>query len=287
MTEPESYSVAMWALEKGTWYRVCHHELVNGMNSSIVNNIGKILLVVFSFALISGCNEEWVSISRVETLIIGVSTDYRPFEFIKNGKIIGFDIDLANYVGKKLKKNVKLRDMPFSELIGSLKAQEVDMVISAMSVDEKREQYVDFSNPYYITKLVLLLRSDSQFPGLDALHDAAVGVIIGTTLENFIENYSHSHNINMKIVRFQNYVGAMAELNDKKIDAIVVEQAQAIHFVREGHYKFIFQQINGYGVDSYAVALPKNSILLDEVNEILEEMMENGTLDEMKKKWLE
>jgi amino acid ABC transporter substrate-binding protein, PAAT family (TC 3.A.1.3.-) len=86
-------------------------------------------------------------------LIVGTSADYPPYESIDaNGNFVGFDMDLIRAVGEKLGVEVEIRDMPFDSLIASLQEGKIDAVIAAMQATAEREEKVDFTIPYRMTK---------------------------------------------------------------------------------------------------------------------------------------
>ena len=87
--------------------------------------------------------------SNKKVLTMATSADFAPFESREpSGKIIGFDIDLANAIADELGYKLEIKDMKFDGLIGALQAKRIDMVISGMSATEKRKKNVDFSTVY-------------------------------------------------------------------------------------------------------------------------------------------
>ncbi|MFP3488402.1 transporter substrate-binding domain-containing protein, partial [Staphylococcus sp. SIMBA_130] len=87
-----------------------------------------------------------------KTLVMGTSADYPPFEYIDSAQgeeIIGFDVDIANYIADELGYNVEIKDMDFSGLITALSSERVDFVLAGMTPTEERKENVDFSDIYY------------------------------------------------------------------------------------------------------------------------------------------
>ncbi|MEG2081506.1 MAG: transporter substrate-binding domain-containing protein, partial [Oscillospiraceae bacterium] len=71
-----------------------------------------------------------------ETLIIGTNAEFAPFEYLDNGKVVGFDIDLINEIGKKLDLNIKIENLSFDGLLPALQAKKVDLIIAGMTATE-------------------------------------------------------------------------------------------------------------------------------------------------------
>lgn len=87
-----------------------------------------------------------------KVLVMATSADYPPFEYVetkKSDEIIGFDVDLAKAIAKKLGLKVQVKDMDFGGLVQSLKSGQADFVLSGMTPTEKRKKNVDFSDIYY------------------------------------------------------------------------------------------------------------------------------------------
>src|SRR5689334_7915697 len=114
----------------------------------------------FILLTLQGCNVGPKSDQKI--LKLGVSADYPPFEFKQNGRIVGFDVDLAEELAKELGYTVEIQDMDFSALIPSLKTGRVDFVMSGISVNEERKKNVRFGDPYYSGKFAVVSKSDTS-----------------------------------------------------------------------------------------------------------------------------
>ena len=81
-----------------------------------------------------------------KTLRIGTDPTYAPFE-MKNaqGQLVGFDIDLANEICKRMETKCTFVESDFDALIPSLKAKKIDAIISSLSITDKRQQEIAFS----------------------------------------------------------------------------------------------------------------------------------------------
>ena len=79
---------------------------------------------------------------------VGTSADFPPFEYMENDKMLGFDIDLMNYIAARIGYGVEFVNMPFDKLIPAVVNGEVDCAISAITATDERESVVDFTRPY-------------------------------------------------------------------------------------------------------------------------------------------
>ena len=120
----------------------------------------KLLSISFALILIvsmfSACsNGEEKATGKKKVLVMGTSADYKPYEYVeasKSDEIIGFDVDVAKYIGKELGYEVKVKDMDFGGLLASLSSGKVDFVMAGMTPTAERKNNVDFTDIYFVAK---------------------------------------------------------------------------------------------------------------------------------------
>ena len=108
------------------------------------------ITMLFSMTAVVFAEETTTSGAReVDGIIkVGTCADFAPFEYMENDKILGFDIDLMNYIAARIGYDVEFVNMPFDKLIPSVVNGEVDCAISAITATDERESVVDFTRPY-------------------------------------------------------------------------------------------------------------------------------------------
>ena len=108
------------------------------------------ITMLFSMTAVAFAEETTTSGAReVEGIIkVGVNAEFPPFEYMENDKMLGFDIDLMNYIAARIGYGVEFVNMPFDKLIPSVVNGEVDCAISAITATDERESVVDFTRPY-------------------------------------------------------------------------------------------------------------------------------------------
>lgn len=128
-------------------------------------------------------------------LVVGVVSDKgMPFAIVKNNKIVGFDIEMAERFAAYLGKELVLEDMEFSSLISAAAGNKIDMIDSTLVITEERKKQIDFSDPYYelgasvfaLKKNIARYDDSSQENGamtLDDLKDKRIGVLTGSAGE--------------------------------------------------------------------------------------------------------
>ena len=94
-----------------------------------------------------------------ETIRVGVAADREPACFLTaNGEVYGFDGELARRIAISMGRQVEFIDMKFSALISALDSGKVDMIVSNVIITEEKEQMIDFSQPYFNTPVVMLVK---------------------------------------------------------------------------------------------------------------------------------
>ncbi|MEO1185076.1 MAG: transporter substrate-binding domain-containing protein, partial [Cyanobacteria bacterium J06636_27] len=122
-----------------------------------------------------------------ETLTMITSPDYPPYEFYetKGGerKIVGFDIDIANYLQKELGFKLNITQSDFNGLIPALQANRADFVMAGMTPTPERRKSVDFSIIYYEARDTIVASKSSNLTKPEDLSGKTVGVQLGTIQE--------------------------------------------------------------------------------------------------------
>ena len=219
-----------------------------------------------------------------ETITVASDIAYRPFEFTQNGKPVGFDIDLMREVGKRAGFTPEFQNVTFDGIIPGLGNNLYDAAISAMTITEEREEQIDFSDPYFNADQSLLVPSDSDIRSTDDLADATVGVQLGTTGAAQAEEFQSEGTVG-EVRTFDTIEDAFAALENGQVDAIIndlpVSQARANQ--SDGRLEIVETIPTG---EQYGIAFPKDSELVDPVNEALAEIKEDGTYEKIYKKWI-
>lgn len=249
------------------------------------NKIKIILFSIVSCLLITGCDSQKDS----NTLIVGLSSDYPPFEFQqqdgKEIKIMGFDVDLANHLAEKMDKKLVIKDMSLYSLLASLQNKNLDIVISGISPTPERRNLVDFSDIYYESQISVLFDSKKNLiKDVNELKGKVVGVQTGSTMESYInDNKSFA---DTTVLSQDSNIQLIEHLKIGRIDAILLDLEQAIAFKKlSPNFEYLQLEVsNDYG---FAVGINLKDVeLKNKINELLAQMKQDGTIESLKKKWL-
>lgn len=235
--------------------------------------------------LLAGCGTKEVSSDKTqakEVVIMGTNAEFEPFEYREDNSIIGFDVEIAQEIARKLNKTLKIEDMAFDTLVMALGTDKVDFVIAGMTATPERATQVDFSDTYFNSKQGIIVPADNTTiqDGRDLI-GKRVGVQLGTTGDLFVSDIA-----DIEVVRFQAGTQAVADLKNGKIDAVVIDMEPAKRMtVGRDELKLLDTP---FIEEEYAIAVKKdNKELLDIINETLEEMHQDGTYDAIYNKYFE
>ena len=215
-----------------------------------------------------------------EKIYIGTNAEFPPFEYMENGKIVGFDIELMKEIGKILDADIKIQDMAFDGLLPALQLKKVDVVIAGMTATEERKKTVLFTQPYYTASQVIIVKEgDNSINSFNDLKGKKVGVMLGFTGDTVVSEIE-----GVKVERFNAaYAGIMA-LKANKVDAVVLDSEPAKNYVKQN----VGLKLAEADVveEEYAIAIRKNDkALLEKIEKALSEIKANGTYDNLIKKY--
>lgn len=151
--EPEEYAIAV---KKG------NTELVNQINATLakMKEDGSYDALTNAYMPADGniVIPEAMATEGSETLIMGTNAAFAPFEYLEGTEIVGFDISLSQHIAADQGKKLEVSNMDFEALIPALSAGQIDFIAAGMSVTPERLENVDFTEPYYSSKQVIILK---------------------------------------------------------------------------------------------------------------------------------
>lgn len=240
--------------------------------------IKKIFICLLLLSMCS-CQEK----SDTSSIKLGTSPDYPPFEFKQDGKITGFDVELAKKIASDLGKNLEIYELDFNSLIPALQAGKVDFIASGLTITPERLANVDFSRIYYQAAIVGITREDVMLSKLEDLSNKRVGAQLGSIMLSFAETQKNNLE-NITISSLANNLHLLQELKLGRIDVLLLEEGQMNEILgaNPGLKAHIFPKMG----DGYAMAFTKNSSLKEQFNQSIDKLKQNGTLKNLENEWL-
>jgi len=239
--------------------------------------------MVFICTCSSNNDNSLARIRKTGYVNFAMSSGYSPFCFYNyNNELIGYDVDVAKEIAKRLGVQPKLIDTEWKNIINGLNTGVYDGIVGSMSVTDERKAVVNFSIPYYYSKSVLVVRRDSPFKSHTDLKGKTIGVEAGTMFESDARALGE-----VNIRTFKSSDQALIALYNKLIDAAITDEIVANYVANT---KKLNLEVSGepFRRDKIAVAFRKgDDALLKKINEILKAMQEDGTLRKLSTKMIE
>lgn len=215
-----------------------------------------------------------------KTLYVGTNAEFQPFEYLENGKIVGFDVELMEEIGKLIGKEIEWKNIAFDGLLPALQAKKLDVIIAGMTATEERKKFVNFSQTYYTSNQMILINKENPVvESFDKLSGYNVGVILGYTGDIAVSAIE-----GVKVQRYNGAAEAIMALKAKKVDAVVLDSEPAKNYAKQNNELGLIN--TDVAKEEYAIAVGKdNKALADEIDKALKVLNENGTYNKLIQKY--
>jgi ABC-type amino acid transport substrate-binding protein len=219
-----------------------------------------------------------------EQITVASDISYPPFEFMRDGEPVGFDIDLMSEIAKRANLQVEYQNVAFDGIIPGLGNNLYDAAIAAMTITEAREKKVDFSDPYFNADQSLMVRSGSPIKSVEDIGDATVGVQIASTGALMAQEFKQQGKIKGEIRTFDTIPEAFSALENEQVDAVINDLPTSLDKASKSKGTLTVVQNIATG-EQYGIAFPEGSDLVESTNKALEEIKKDGTYAEIYEKW--
>lgn len=223
---------------------------------------------------------------KYKAIRIATDATSMPFEYGSGTGVQGLDVDIGEAIGKDLGYEVKWVKVSYDQVMQILRNGEAELAISAIAVTPELQNEFAFSKSYFQDGNTIAHRRDRpEIKDLASLAGKKVGVEIGRTGQSFMETQTVAGNVTL--VEFKTLDDALGALNRTEIDAVVGEN----YIMTYGIWKS-FEMLITTGTqltsEEYAIAVRKDEKeLLEQVNETLDKLKADGTLDALPQKWFQ
>ena len=224
-------------------------------------------------------------------LTVGTEAAYEPFEFVENGKVVGYGHDILEYMASKLGVTLNQVNLPFQGLLPGLMTHKFDFVATSVGINAERAKRFAFSQPVGVVDTVLVVRSNES---AIKTPDDIVGRIVGTQMGSSSQPIAQAFDAQLKTAKgngysdiklFQAYPDVMVALTNKTVDVAILPSIVAAVLMRKepGEYKTV-GKIGDPKMLAW-VANPDDKEIRAFINTSLDELSKNGQLATLQKKW--
>lgn len=248
----------------------------------------KMVLIIISAIAITFFSLKWYQktktvLPNTNTLIIGTSAEFPPFEFIENGVLVGFDIDVIEEIAKRMDKTLAINDMPFITLIPQLQMGSIQLIAAGLTPTPERAEQVLFSQNYTggDQLLIVTLAKKQPLTTLDALKGKEVIVNDGFSAEAYLSSIPE-----ILLKRLPTVADAFLALTTGRADAFVTAfNTVKPFFDQYGSEHFNTIPIAGTSEPAAFAISKQHPELVTKINTVLQKMHEDGSLEALKRKW--
>ena len=224
-------------------------------------------------------------------LIMSTNAQFPPYEMVADGEgfngtgFEGIDVEIASAIADKLGLELQIDDMDFDSALVAVQNDAADVVLAGLSYSEERDEVLDFTDSYATGVQVVIVKEGSDVT-MDNLGEKMIGTQRGTTgyiyASDTPENggYGEDH-----VLAYDNGATAVQALMNGQIDAVIIDEAPAKEFVAANEGLTILP--GNWVEEQYCAAVDEgNTALQNAINTALNELMDDGTVDEIIAKYI-
>jgi polar amino acid transport system substrate-binding protein len=170
--------------------------------------------------------------AQTRTLVVGSSATYPPFAYeTPSRQIAGFDVDIIKAVAQKSGLSVRIVNTPFTGVFASLNNGDIDLIISGVTINDRRRQSYDFTAPYFEARQLIAVHANSTVRNLQDLAGRKIGVVTGSTGDDVASRAFGKTSANIR--RFDTTPLIIAELVAFGVDAAIGDNGVIAYRVQE------------------------------------------------------
>jgi L-cystine transport system substrate-binding protein len=215
-------------------------------------------------------------------LLVGTEGTYPPFTFHdESGKLTGFDVEIAREVAKRLGVEAEFKETQWDAMFEGLNSNRFDMIANQVGIREDRQKKYDFSEPYIESSAVVVVSKDNNevksFEDIKGL----------TSAQSLTSNYRDIAEENGAVIQGVDGLAQSIQLLEQgRVDVTVNDKISILDYMNKQKNANIKIAAEAEDAGQSGLMFRKGSDkLVEEVNKALEEMMKDGTYEEISNKW--
>ncbi|WP_226345217.1 ABC transporter substrate-binding protein [Agilicoccus flavus] len=219
-------------------------------------------------------------------LTVCTHLSYPPFQFNKDGKVVGFDVDVVDRAAKSMGLTQDVVDIDFEQITTGavFKAKKCDVAAAGMTITDERKKAVLFSEPYFDATQALIVKKGAGVTDLAALKGKKLGVQTGTTGQEYAKKNASA---GFSAVVFEDLPTSLNALKAGRVDATINDNGVLFDFAKQNpDTEVVAEFATG---EQYGVAAKKDDPnaqqIITKINESIATSKQDGSYDETYKKW--
>ena len=246
------------------------------------------LLLVLALALTSvfvGCGKADDKDEKKEKFIVGFDQDFPPMGFVgDDGEYTGFDLELAEEVAKRLDMEFVAQPIDWGSKDSELESKTISCIWNGFTMNGREDLYT-WTDAYLDNEQVFVVKADSGIKTKEDLAGKTVDVQIESSAEAALKDMADLTASFKNLNAVADYNTAFMELESGATDAIAMDSVVANYQIEKRDADFVILE-ESIASEEYGIGFLKgNTDLRDKVQKTLEEMVKDGTMANISKKW--
>jgi len=221
-----------------------------------------------------------------DTYTVVSDNSFVPFEFMEDGELVGFDIELITALSEEVGfefEGGEIQTTNFDGIIPGLQTGQFEIAIAGIGITEDRAEIIDYTDPYYESGLRIGVHVDNEdINGLEDLEGKAIATRLGSTSSQFLKDSLDDADIN----EYEQLDQAYLAVENGSVDAIMYDTPNVEYYISTTGDGVMKTVGDNYQAEDYGIAITQgNEDLVEAMNEALQTLRDNGTYDEIHEKW--
>ena len=261
--------------------------------------LGLLALVGVTVMTLAGCTQlasnpkvdNWDKYQQQKSITVGFDNTFVPMGFEeKNGNYAGFDIELAQYVSKKLGITVHFQPIDWDMKETELQNGTIDAIWNGYSATDERREKVAFTIPYMQNTQILVVKKTSGIHSVEDMKGKVLGAQNGSS--GMLDFEEHPEVLKNRVKggdadQYQSVNEAIIDLKNDRIDALLIDRVYADYYLTTEGIADEYDTIpSGFESESFAVGVrPADKKLLEALNQAFKELYQEGIFQQISQKW--
>ena len=219
-------------------------------------------------------------------LVVGLDDTFAPMGFRdKDDNLVGFDIDLAKAVAKKMGLKIKFQPIEWAAKEGELKSKNIDCVWNGMSATPDREKSMSLSNKYLKNRILIMsLDPNVKVNSAEDLKNIKIGTQADSAALEAIKKSGNYKEFKDNVSEYKTYDEAILDMKAGRIKAVAIDEVYAIY--NNENKDRLYESSFNFGADYYAVGFRKGDKKLTKAfNKAFKEVIDSGEAQKISEKW--
>lgn len=249
--------------------------------------IAALIVISIAVSAVNRRNYDSSFLVTGDSIKIGIRTGVDGFGQVdESGNITGFDKDLIDEILRRMlngqQKIIEYVPITSQNAGSSIKYGITNICLGLLTEDTDRTNGFRLTEPYYYDHVVAVVNGNSRLESLSNLEGGKLGVFSAAISQDELESYLSKNRLEFDILRYSDFESAMSDIENNRVNAVVLPYVLARRFETAG-YRILAQPLYEIG---YSVMLPTGQgAFTSEMNKVIEEMKNDGTIDALLKKW--